>query len=108
MIGRHYKSIKSIIKVRPHIQKGQSKLLSHSLNENPQIVLSTDFNAPIRDGKNLELTRAEGTRSSMHPPKIPLLFAATIPQFSLPQPQVHHDALSSLRAQRTAQRQTLP
>lgn len=53
-------------------RKVSLNLLSRSLNEASQIVVRTDFNVPLRDGKILDLARVKGTPSLMQPPS-PLL-----------------------------------
>lgn len=48
-------------------KKVSLNLLSRSLNETSQIVVRTDFNVPIRDGKILDLARVKGTLYLMQP-----------------------------------------
>jgi phosphoglycerate kinase len=43
------------------LRKVSLNLLSRYLTDASQVVVRTDFNVPIRDGKILDLTRIEGT-----------------------------------------------
>lgn len=48
-------------------KKVSLNLLSRSLNEASQLVVRTDFNVPIKDGKILDLARVKGTPCLMQP-----------------------------------------